>query len=113
VLGASLITDDIITGSAGALPTQEVKFAFGAVTEATSNDSASWTRSIPSATGPAVPAGVTLDALPSPAATGLTLNLYTSTAANATPAATLNLNTFQFGFHKAVGWPPSPSTLWT
>jgi hypothetical protein len=71
--------------------------------ETTSNDSESWSRSSASASGPTLPAGLTLDALPSPAATGLTLNLYTSTAANATPAATLNLNTFPVRFPQG-GW---------
>jgi type VI protein secretion system component Hcp len=103
VINPAIVTDFTITGRAGALPTQDVKLLFGAVTEATSNDSASWTHSTASATGPAVPAGLTLDALPSPAATGLTLKLYTSTAPNAAPAATLNLNTFQLGFHHGTG----------
>jgi type VI protein secretion system component Hcp len=103
VLDPAFVTDYTVSGSAGALPTQDVKFLFSEATEATSNDTESWSRSSASASGPALPAGLTLDALPSPATTGLTLGLYTSTAANAAPALTLNLNTFQFGFQKALG----------
>jgi type VI protein secretion system component Hcp len=102
VLGQSFVTDDIISGSAGALPTQEVKFAFGALAQSVGTNIAGWSQVTNSSSSSDIPI-VPDPATPAVAPTGLTLNLYTSTAATATPAVTLNLNTFQFGFHKAVG----------
>jgi type VI protein secretion system component Hcp len=103
VLGTVHVTDDIVTGSGGQT-TQEVKYAFDSVTEATGNHSTSWNRLTRSASGPALPTGLALDAVPGPsAATGLTLQLYTSTASDATPVVTLNVNTFQVGFHRPRG----------
>jgi type VI protein secretion system component Hcp len=100
VLGTVFVTDDNLTGS-DHQATQDLKFAFGSATEATSTTSGSWSLLTGDASGPALPSGLTLDALPAPAATGLTLQLY-SNSADTTPAATLNLSSFAFGFHNGT-----------
>jgi hypothetical protein len=101
VLSKVFVTDHLITFDAGAPPALQLKFAFFAVTEATSDRSASWNQTTNTATGPDLPAGLTLHALPSPADTGLTLRL----GGGSNFAATITLNGFRFGFHNpdAIG----------
>src|SRR5262249_28094357 len=75
VLKTVCVTDDTVTKNAAGLPGEEVKFAFEALTEANSTGSVYWSQATNSASGPNLPAGLTLGALPSPAATGLTPQL--------------------------------------
>src|SRR5262249_23152745 len=57
-LGTVVVADDALTGSGGGLPTEELKFAFVAITEANSAGSASWSRLTNSDTNPSkLPAG--------------------------------------------------------
>jgi type VI protein secretion system component Hcp len=102
-MGKVYVNSDVLTGSKGgsSVPVETVQFFFGAITQATSASTRSWseltnsdlTGDAPNA--PGLPAGQTLAALPTPAGTSLTLQL---AGGNAVPA-TLNLNTFQLGFH--------------
>src|SRR5262249_2231514 len=60
VLGTVFVTDDALTGGGAGLPAEELTIAFGAITEVTNPNQASWelTQSIP--TGPAGPDPSTL-----------------------------------------------------
>jgi type VI protein secretion system component Hcp len=103
------VTDDVISGADGGLPGEELKIAFGAVTEAagtrsgvtgpTVTQSASWSRVTNTASGPVLPAGLTLGALPGSGPTSAVLQLFTGAALSASTAATLPLGSFQFGLH--------------
>jgi type VI protein secretion system component Hcp len=103
VLGFVFVTDDALTASGGGsnLPTEELKFVFNTITEANSTDKQSWSQQANSDSDPLIPrlpSGLTLSRLPAPANTSVTLQL----AGGDAPAATIILNTFQFGFDDPV-----------
>src|SRR5262249_8251254 len=54
------VTDDLLTGTGSGLPAEELKFAFGALTEVTNPNQASWSVGTQTPTGPAGPNPSTL-----------------------------------------------------
>jgi type VI protein secretion system component Hcp len=106
-LATVLVTEDKVTNNSAGLPAEELQFAFDAIRQANSTGSASWSLLTNNPDdGLGLPAGVTLSPLPGPPTTNLTLQLASANATAATfanvPAATINLNAFQFGFHNTV-----------
>ena len=86
ILGTVFITDDGLTGTGGSrsdLHSEELKFAFGRITQANSTRTASWSLATNSDSDPGIPslpAGLTLSPLPAPAPSSLTLQLAGGTA---------------------------------
>jgi type VI protein secretion system component Hcp len=102
VLQTVFITDDAVTGTSGGLPAEQLRFSFEDITEGTSAGTASWSLPSNSDTGsPGLPTGLTLSPLPTPAPTGLTLQLTRGNAAT----VTIDLTAFQFGFHNPAAFP--------
>jgi type VI protein secretion system component Hcp len=103
VLGTVFVTDDAVTGNSGALPAEELHFAFADITEGTSASTASWSLPTSSDTGsPGLPAGLTFSPLPTPPRpTNLSLQLASGNA----PPVTIDLTAYQFGFHKSATFP--------
>src|SRR5262249_38079021 len=66
VLGNVTVTDDALTRTGSGLPAEELKLAFGPITEVTKTSQASWTLLTNTATGPAWPNPSTLAPLNSP-----------------------------------------------
>jgi hypothetical protein len=60
VLGTVFVTDDLLTDNGFDPPAEELKFAFGAITEVTNPNQASWSIIAQTATGPAGPNPSTL-----------------------------------------------------
>jgi len=89
------ITSDGIQNDSAATPTEELHFAFDALSEGTSANTASWSQVANTSTGPSLP-GDLVDP-PGPAAPPMTLELTGSTGAALTPV-TLALDSYQFGF---------------
>lgn len=92
----SVYVSDYVLSLPGDVPIADVKFSFLSVTEATSAYSASWDVTRKVAQGPALPAGLVLDTLPTPPSTGLTLELSGGTANQLT--APILLRDYSFGF---------------
>ncbi|MFI5386894.1 MAG: MBG domain-containing protein, partial [Fimbriimonadales bacterium] len=64
VLADVLIASDGVSGSSGDFPTEQIQMNFDKVTYVTTAETASWSDVTGTNTGPAPPAGVTLDPLP-------------------------------------------------
>jgi type VI protein secretion system component Hcp len=94
-LNKVIVASDDMGASSGNLPDEALQFEFGAVTEATAAQSASWSLSNSISTPP-VATG--LAALPAPAASTATLQLTPASG----PAVTITLDSYQFGFQNPV-----------
>jgi type VI protein secretion system component Hcp len=104
VLGTVFVTDDRVTSSDAGVPAEELKFAFVSITAANSTRLASWDQVSQSASGPALPDGTVLSALPAPSGDAGFLTLAGGNLAGlSSPARTLALHSFQFAFHKDPG----------
>ncbi len=102
-LGTVFLTSDVIAGAGAAVPAEALQLIFGSLTEVTSANTASWNQLTNLQSGPTPPSGVTLAALPVGSAPALTLELQPASGSSL-PAATLSLNSYQFGFE-------SPTTI--
>jgi len=104
------ITSDGIQNDSAATPTEELHFAFDALSEGTSANTASWSQVANTSTGPSLP-GDLVDP-PGPAAPPMTLELTGSTGAALTPV-TLALDSYQFGFENPISIGPTGATAGT
>jgi type VI protein secretion system component Hcp len=94
------IAADGQSGNSGDLPSEQIQLSFTELTESTLTQTDSWSVSTNTSNGPPVPAGTSLDALPSPSNPPLLLNLTTGSGASSLTIS-LALESNEFGFQNS------------
>src|SRR5262249_33768952 len=95
------VTTDTIDGAATSLPAEELHFAFGTLTEATSTQKTSWSQ-VTNTKGNNLIPSLNFGALPAPVSPALTLELQSDSGASVLAPVSVALDAFHFGFRNPV-----------